>query len=159
MGATRPASGKDAAIIQCIFPFNYPDARRVAPISACVFYSVWCLRLVVAFCVCVQWQRLEVAFSSSDTFTILPKLYLPSILHLTLTRHNLLIVNTLLSVRCYKFHLHTTYTTLTLPHGTSTGEQYHGIGEQNSLLLRQIFLLPYAVLSTAYDKTDCAAAG
>ena len=21
----------------CIFPFNYPDARRVAPISACVF--------------------------------------------------------------------------------------------------------------------------
>ena len=23
--------------IACIFPFNYPDARRVAPISACVF--------------------------------------------------------------------------------------------------------------------------
>ena len=23
--------------IVCIFPFNYPDARRVAPISACVF--------------------------------------------------------------------------------------------------------------------------
>ena len=32
---------------------SFPDARRVAPISACVFYSVWCLRLVVAFCVCV----------------------------------------------------------------------------------------------------------
>ena len=46
-----------------------------------------------------------------------------------------------------------------LPHGTNTGGIYYGIGEQKSLLLRQIFLLPYAVLSTAYDKTDCAAAG
>ena len=25
--------------IVCIFPFNYPDARRVAPISACVFFQ------------------------------------------------------------------------------------------------------------------------
>ena len=27
--------------IVCIFPFNYPDARRVAPISACVFCSAF----------------------------------------------------------------------------------------------------------------------
>ena len=45
-----------------------------------------------------------------------------------------------------------------LPHGTSMGEQYHGIGEQKSLLLRQILLLPYGVKPTAYDKTNCAAA-
>ena len=32
MGATRPASGKDAAIISrvCILFFHYPDAGRVA---------------------------------------------------------------------------------------------------------------------------------
>ena len=84
--------------------------------------------------------------------------YTPNILHLTLTRCNSLIVSTLLSVRCYKIHLHSTYTTCTLPHDTSTGGRYHSIGEQKSLLLRQIFMLPYAVLSTAYDKTDCAAA-
>ena len=58
-GATRPASGK----MQCSYAISKgsqtaritlmsvslchknPDARRVAPISACV----WCLRLVVAF--------------------------------------------------------------------------------------------------------------
>ncbi|WP_337364512.1 hypothetical protein, partial [Prevotellamassilia timonensis] len=27
--------------IACIFPFNYPDAGRVAPISACVFCSAF----------------------------------------------------------------------------------------------------------------------
>ena len=70
-----------------------------------------------------------------------------------------MIVNTLLSVRCYKFYLHTTYIPHTLPHGTSMGEQYHGIGEQKSLLLRLIFLLPYGVKPTAYDKNDCAVAG
>ena len=85
--------------------------------------------------------------------------YTSSILHLTLTYCNSLVINTLLSVRCCHFHLHATYTTHMLPHGTSTGGWYLGIGEQKSLLLRQIFLLPYAVLSTAYDKTDCAAAG
>jgi len=46
-----------------------------------------------------------------------------------------------------------------LPHSTTTGEQYHGIGEQESLLLRQNLLRPSAVKSTAYDKTDCEAAG
>ena len=100
-----------------------------------------------------------VAFNAYGTFTILQKLYLPSILHLTLTRFNSLIVNILLSVRCYQYHLHATYTTLTLPHDTSTGEQYHGIGEQKSLLLRQIVLRPCAVLSTAYVHVDCEAAG
>ena len=93
------------------------------------------------------------------TFTILQILYTPSILHLTLTRCNSLIVNALLSVRCYKIHLHASYTTYTLPHGTSTGGRYHGIGEQKSLSLRQNLLRPCAVKSTAYDKTDCEAAG
>ena len=105
-----------------------PDARRVAPISA----SVLCLRLVLAF-------------DGSGTFTILQKLYLPSILHLTLTRCNSLTINTLFSVRCYQFHLHATYTPHILPHDTSTGGLYHGIGEQKSLLLRQIYLCPYGV--------------
>ena len=108
--------------------------------------SVLCLRLVLAF-------------SGSGTFTILQKLYLPSILHLTLTHCSTLIINTLLSVRCYKFYLHTTYTPLMLPHGTSTGGGYYGIGEQKCLLLRQILLRPYGVKPTAYNKTDCAAAG
>ncbi|WP_143033393.1 hypothetical protein [Prevotellamassilia timonensis] len=70
-----------------------------------------------------------------------------------------MIVNTLLSVRYYKFHLHTTYTPHMLPHGTSTGGRYHGIGEQKSLLLRQTILRPYGVKPTAYVQTDCEAAG
>ena len=105
-----------------------PDnAGRVAPISACVL-----------------WSRLMLVFNAYGTFTILQKLYLPNILHLTLTRCNSLTITTLLSVRYYQHHLHATYTTLTLPHGTGTGEQYHGIGGQKSLLLRQIFLRPCA---------------
>ena len=101
---------------------------------------------------------LVLAFSGSVTFTILQKLYLPSILHLTLTHCNTLTINALLSVRCYKFHLHASYTTLTLLHGTNTEERHHGIGEQKSLLLRQIPLRPYGVKPTAYVQTDCAAA-
>ena len=46
-----------------------------------------------------------------------------------------------------------------LPHGTSTGGKYYGIGEQESLLLRQISLRPCGVNPAAYDKTDCKAAG
>ena len=65
----------------------------------------------------------------------------------------------LLSVRYYKFHLHTTYTPHMLPHGTSTGGEYYGIGEQKSLLLRQIVLRPCGVKSTAYIQTGCEAAG
>ena len=82
-----------------------------------------------------------------------------SILHLTRTRSNSLDINTLRSVRYCKFHLHASYTTYMLPHGTSTGGQYHGIGEQKSLLLRQISLRPYGVKPTAYVQTDCEAAG
>ena len=82
-----------------------------------------------------------------------------SILHLTLKRYNSLIINTLLSVGCCQFYLHTTYTTYTLPHGTSMGGQYHSIGEQKSLLLRQISLRPRGVTPTAYVQTDCTAAG
>ena len=140
-----------------------PDARRVAPISACVWCNVCCLRLVVAFSACVWCSvcclRLVLAFSSNEAFTILQKLYLPSILHLTLIRYNLLVINALLSVRYCKFHLHTTYTPHMLPHGTSTGGEYYGIGEQKSLLLRQIFLRPCGVKPAASDKTDCEAAG
>ena len=66
-----------------------PDARRVAPIRACVL----CLRLVLAF-------------SGSGTFYHTTTTYTPSILHLTLIRCNSLIINILLSVRYYKFHLH-----------------------------------------------------
>ena len=47
MGATRLASGNYAAIIVVAFVFNfylYPDAGRVAPISACV----WLWRLALA---------------------------------------------------------------------------------------------------------------
>ena len=47
--------------------------------------------------------------------------YTPNILHLTLMRRNSLTINALLSVRYYKIHLHATYTTCTLPHGTSRG--------------------------------------
>ena len=102
---------------------------------------------------------LVLVFSGSVTFTILQKLYLPSILHLTLIRCNSLIINTLFSVRYYQIHLHTSYTTYMLQHSTSTGRQYHSIGEQKSLSLRQNLLRPCAVKSTAYDKTDCEAAG
>ena len=81
-----------------------------------------------------------------------------SILHLTQTRFNSLNINTLRSVRYYKFHLHASYTPHTLPHGTSTGGEYYSIGEQKCLLLRQNSLRPCGVKPTAYDKTDCAAA-
>ena len=101
-------------------------------------------------------QDEKVALSA---FSLLQKLYSQSILHLTLTRHNSLIVNTLLSVRYYHFYLHASYTTYMLPHGTSTGGGYYDIGEQNSLLLRQNSLRPYGVKPTTYDKTDCTAAG
>ena len=116
--------------------------------------------LVLAFGACVWCLRLELAFDGSETFTILQKLYLPSILHLTLIRYNLLVINTLLSVRYCKFHLHTTYTPYTphtLPHGTNMGGRYHSIGEQKSLLLRQIFLRPCGVKPAAYVQTDCEA--
>ena len=93
------------------------------------------------------------------TFSILQILYTQSILHLTLTHWNSLIINTFLSVRYYKIHLHSTYTTCTLPHGTSTGGERHSIGEQKSLLLRQILLRPCGVKPTAYDKTDCKTTG
>ena len=58
-------------------------------------------------------------------------------------------------------NLHTTCTTCTthmLPHGTGTGGRYYGIGEQKSLLLRQIFLRPCGVKPTAYVQIDCEAA-
>ena len=68
-----------------------------------------------------QTLPLVLAFSGSGTLNILQKLYIPSILHLTLMRRNSLNINTLLSVRYYKCYLHSTYTPHTLPHGTSTG--------------------------------------
>lgn len=111
-------------------------------------------------CIENRWVTLKGARRESGTWGLYHTTitYTPNILHLTLTRYNSLIVNTLLSVRCYKIHLHSTYTTCTLPHGTSTGGVYYGIGEQNSLLLRQNSLRPCAVLSTAYVQIGCAAA-
>ena len=81
--------------------------------------------------------------------------YTPSILHLTLIHCNSLIINILLSVRCCQFYLHATYTPHMLPHGTSAGDRYHSIGEQESLLLRQIVLRPSGVQPAAYVQTDC----
>ena len=52
MGATRLASGKDVAIylVESVSSsFLYPDARRVAPISACVV----CLSCVLELSACV----------------------------------------------------------------------------------------------------------
>ena len=115
-----------------------PDAGRVAPISACAW-----------------WLRLVLAFSGSGTFYHTTTIYTPSILHLTLIHCNSLIINILLSVRCYRCHLHATYTPHMLPHGTSTGDRYHSIGEQKRLLLRLTFLRPSGVQSTAYVQTDC----
>ena len=120
---------------------HFPDAGRVAPISG----SVLCLRFMLAF-------------SGSGAFYHTTITYTPSILHLTLTHCSTLIINALLSVRCYKFHLHASYTTLTLLHGTNTEERHHGIGEQKSLSLRQITLRPYGVKPAAYVQFDCAAA-
>ena len=93
------------------------------------------------------------------TFSILQILYTQSILHLTLTHWNSLIINIFLSVRYYKIHLHSTYTTYMLPHGTSTGGERHSIGEQKSLLLRQISLHPYGVKPAAYVQIGCVVAG
>ena len=118
--------------------------RRVAPIRGSVLLlslvlafcvSVKCLRLVLAFSGSVLVLRFMLAFSGSGPFTILQKLYLSCILHLTQTRCNSLTVNALLSVGYCQLYLHATYTTytpLTLPHDTSTGGRYHGIGRQIS---------------------------
>ena len=127
-------------------------------------------RLVLAFGVCVcshgcvspksnKLQKVHDEKVVLGTFYHTTITYTPSILHLTQIRYNSLTINILLSVRYYKIHLHTTYTTCTLPHGTNTAGGYYGIGEQKSLLLRQILLRPYGVKPTAYDKTDCEAAG
>ena len=121
--------------------------------------SVLCLRFVVVFSASVLCLHLVLAFDGNGTFTILQKLYLPCILHLTLTRRISLTINTLLSVRYCQCYLHTTYTPHTLPHDTSMGEQYYGIGEQKSLSLRQISLRPCGVLSTAYVRIGCATEG
>ena len=126
--------------------------------------------LVVAFGACVcshacvspksnKLQKVHDEKVVLGTFYHITITYTPSILHLTLIHYNLLIINILLSVRYYQIHLHATYTTCALPHGTSTGGGYYGIGEQKSLLLRQILLRPYGVKPTAYDKTDCKTAG
>ena len=120
--------------------------------------------LVVAFRACVspksnKLQKVRDEKVVLGTFYHITITYTLSILHLTLIRCNLLTINTLLSVRCYQIHLHATYTTCTLPHGTNTGGGYYGIGEQKSLLLRQILLRPYGVKPTAYVQIDCAATG
>ena len=152
MGATRLAS----VIVQQLFSrgpflFIFPTRDASPP-------------LVVAFSVCVspksnKLQKVHDEKVVLGTFYHTTITYTPSILHLTQIRCNILTINTLLSVRYYQIHLHTTYTTCTLPHGTSTGGGYYGIGEQKSLLLRQILLRPCGVKPTAYDKISCVTAG
>ena len=120
--------------------------------------------LVLAFCACVspksnKLQKVHDGKVVLGTFYHITITYTPSILHLTLIRYNSLTINTLLSVRYYQIHLHATYTPYTLPHGTSTGGGYYGIGEQKSLLLRQFLLRPCGVKLTAYDKINCEATG
>ena len=120
--------------------------------------------LVVAFSACVspksnKLQKVHDEKVVLGTFYHTTITYTPSILHLTLIRYNSLIINTLFSVRCCQFYLHTTYTPHILPHGTSTGGGYYGIGEQKSLLLRLISLRPFGVSPAAYDKNDCKTAG
>ena len=106
--------------------------------------SLLCHRMA---CIENRWVTLKGARRKNGTWGLYhtTTTYRPSILHLTLTRRNSLNISTLLSVRCYKTHLHSTYTTCTLPHGTSTGERYYDIGEQKSLLLRLILLRPYGI--------------
>ena len=125
-----------------------PDARRVASISACVCSHA---------CVSPKSNKLQKVHDEEvvlGTFYHTTITYTPSILHLTLIRFNSLIINTLLNVKCCQFYLHTTYTPHILPHGTSTGGGYYGIGEQKSLLPRQILLRPCGVNPTAYDKIN-----
>ena len=112
-------------------------------------------------CIENRWVTLKGARRKNGTWGLYhtTKTYTPSILHLTLTHCNSLVINTLISVRYYHFYLHASYTTCTLPHGTSTGGRYHSIGEQKSLLLRQISLRPCGVKPTAYVQIDWAATG
>ena len=123
------------------------------------FCASLCSRMVTFHRKAIIYKRNKTKKLHLGPSTILPKLYLPCILHLTLTRRKPLTINVLFSVRCYKFYLHATYTPHTLPHDTSTGGRYHGIGEQKSLLLRQIFLRPCGVKPTAYVHADCATEG
>ena len=99
----------------CIFP-----TRDASPPLVLAFDgSVLCLRFVLVLSACVLCLCLVLAFSGSGTFTILQKLYLPSILHLTLIRRNLLTIKALLSVRCYQYHLHKPTHNLHNPHATT----------------------------------------
>ena len=149
MGATRPAS----VIVQllfsggvCIFSFYFPDARRVAPIRGCVLW----LRFVVAFCGCVLWLR----YLYYTTNTLLAE-------YLTSYTNSLQLIDCQCFTQCKMLqipptrNLHNSHVATR----TSTGGRCHGIGEQKGLLLRQIVLRPYAVLSTAYVQTDCVTGG
>ena len=60
------------------------------------------------------------------TFSILQILYTPSILHLTLTRCNSLVINALLSVRYYQSHLHATCTQPAQPTCSHTAQAREG---------------------------------
>ena len=126
------------------------------------FCASLCSRMVTFHRKAIIYKRNKTKKWHLGPSTILQKLYLPCILHLTQTRCNSLAINTFLSVRCCQIHLHATcitYTPHILPQGTSTGGRYHSIGEQKSLLLRQISLRPCGIKSTAYIHADCTAAG
>ena len=144
-----------------------PYAKKVMQIWNAIpnlhnFCASLCSRMVTFHRKAIIYKRNKTKKLHLGPSTILQKLYLPCILHLTQTRCNSLAINTFLSVRCYWIHLHATCTTYTphiLPHGTSTGGERHSIGEQKRLLLRQILLRPFGVKPAAYVQTDCKAAG
>ena len=135
-----------------------PIAWHLHMLSGVTLIGVW----LCFYANGLKHQTLSPNATSNGGFYHTTTTYTPSILHLTQTRCNSLTINALLSVRYYKFYLHTTYTPYTsyiLPHGTNTRGRYHRIGEQKRLLLRQIVLRPCGVKPAAYVQTDCATAG
>ena len=106
-----------------------------------------------------------VAFCGSGIFTILQILYYTT--NTLLAEYLTSYTNSLQLIDCQCFtqckmlqipptrNLHNSHVATR----TSTGGRCHGIGEQKGLLLRQIVLRPYAVLSTAYVQTDCVTGG
>ena len=110
-----------------------PDAGRVAPIRGCVL-----------------WLR----YLYYTTNTLLAE-------YLTSYTNSLQLIDCQCFTQCKMLqipptrNLHNSHVATR----TSTGGRCHGIGEQKGLLLRQIVLRPYAVLSTAYVQTDCVTGG
>ena len=140
MGATRPASVIVQVLLSgfCVsFLFIFPTRDASPPLE-------------VAFCGCVLWLR----YLYYTTNTLLAE-------YLTSYTNSLQLIDCQCFTQCKMLqipptrNLHNSHVATR----TSTGGRCHGIGEQKGLLLRQIVLRPYAVLSTAYVQTDCVTGG